>query len=381
MKAALMIRNGRLFDPAQNLDMVGDIAVRNGKIDAVGPNLDAGATLTLDAGGCLVTAGWIDIHAHIYEGGTPNGMPVDLGVLPMGITAIADAGSSGVANYRNLLRQLRGNKTRGKLMLNVSACGIIMPNQFPEPVDPKVWDQKLFEEAYAECGQDMIALKLRVSRGIVGELGLEPLYRAVEAAERLGTRLVVHVTDGPAPMREIAAILRPGDVFCHVFHGSGHTILTQDGKVDPGILEARERGVIFDASSGRGNFSLRVARAAIEQGFLPDSISTDVSLQNWNHPLAGPLPVVMSRYLPIGMSLADIISRVTDRPAVQFGTEGLGTLAVGTPADITIVKLEESTKCYTDKNGDSVDYSELFIPKATIVGGEIYYRAVDCLLL
>ncbi len=380
MKADLVVKNGRLLDPSQKMDVVGDIAISNGRIEAVGPKLDVGAAMTLDAEGCLVTAGWIDIHGHIYEGSTPNGMPVDLGALPMGITAIADAGSSGVANYRNLLKQLRANKTRGKLMLNVSACGIIMPNQFAEPVDPKVWDQKLFEKAYADCGEDMIALKLRVSRGIVGELGLEPLYKAVEAAKRLGTRLVVHVTDGPAPMREIAAILRPGDVFCHAFHGTGHTILTQDGKVDSGILEARERGVIFDAASGRGNFSLRVARVAIEQGFLPDSISTDVSLQNWNHPLAGPLPTVMSRYFPLGMSLADIISRVTDRPAIQFGTEGLGTLAVGTPADITVAKLEKSTKRYVDKNGDGVDYTELFLPKATIVRGEIQYRAVDCML-
>ncbi|NLI53668.1 MAG: hypothetical protein GX417_05010 [Clostridiales bacterium] len=381
MKADLVVRNGRLFDPSQNLDMVGDVAIVNGKIEAIGPNLDVAAAMSIDASGCLVTAGWIDIHAHIYEGSTPNGMPVDLGALPMGITAIVDAGSSGVASYRNLLRQLRANKTRGKLMLNVSACGIIMPNQFPEPVDPKVWDQKLFEKAYAECGEDMIALKLRVSRGIVGALGLEPLHKAIEAAERLGTKLVVHVTDGPAPMREIAAILRPGDVFCHVFHGTGHTILTPEGKVDPGIYEARERGVIFDASSGRGNFSLRVARAAIEQGFLPDSISTDVTLQNWNHPLAGQLPTVMSRYLPLGMSLADIISCVTDGPAVQFGTEGLGTLALNTPADITVAKMEQTSKRYVDKDGDSVDYSELFIPKATIVRGELWYRAVDCALL
>ena len=378
MKAELLIRNGRVFDPAEKIDMIGDVAVAEGKILAIGPQLSAQAATVLDASGCLVVPGLIDIHGHLYENGTPNGLPVDLAAIPMGITAIADAGSSGVANYPNLLHALRSCKARARLMLNVSACGIIMPSQFPEPLDPKTWDMGLFRKAQRVCGEDMIALKLRVQKSVVGNLGLEPLKAALKCAEELGTKVVVHVTDGAAPMGEIASMLRPGDVFCHVYHGTGYTILDENGMVDRQILQARERGVVFDAAAGRGNFSFEVARKAIAQGFLPDSISTDVTLQNWNHPFAGQLPTIMSKYLQLGMSVEDIILRVTAKPAEQFGMPGLGTLKEGTPADITLLKLEEHTMEYKDKFGNAVTCDQLFIPKATVINGEIQYRAVDC---
>ncbi len=379
--AQLLIKNGRMFDPAAKMDFIGDLVVDHGKIQEIGKDLTAKADTTIDASGFLVTPGWIDIHGHLYEGSTPNGLPIDMAAIPMGITAIVDAGSAGVANYPNLLKYLRDSKIRGRMMLNVSACGIIMPSQFPEPLDPAVWDIGLFRRALEVCGEDMIALKIRVSKGVVKELGLEPLKKAVEAADAIGTRVVVHVTDAPASMSEVAACLRPGDVFCHVYHGTGNTILTPDGSIEEGILEARARGVIFDAASGRGNFGFDVARGAIAAGFLPDSISTDVTLQNWNHPFAGQLPTVMSKYLPLGMSVEQIIDCVTAGPAKQFGMEGLGTLALGTPADITIAALEEKTVEYRDSFGKRVTCKELFTPKATIIGGTLQYRSVDCNLL
>jgi predicted amidohydrolase len=379
--AELLIKNGRILDPGANVDFIGDILVDGEKIREVGKNLDAKADTIIDASGFLVTPGWIDIHGHLYEGGAPNGFPIDLASIPMGITAIVDAGSSGVANYPNLLKYLRNSIIRAKLMLNVSACGIIMPSHFPEPLDPKVWNINLFRKAKEICGEDMIGLKVRVSKDIVRELGLEPLKKAVEAADKIGTRVIVHVTDAPVSMSEVAACLRMGDVFCHVFHGKGNTIITPEGKIEEGILEARKRGVIFDAASGRGNFGLDVARTAIAEGFLPDSISTDITLQNLHNLLAGHLPIVMSRYLPLGMSVEQIIECVTKGPAEQFGMEGLGTLATGTAADITIAELVKKPVEYVDAFGKSVTCKEIFAPKATIIGGTIQYRSVDCHLL
>lgn len=379
--AELAIRNGRIFDPAANVDFIGDIIIDNGVIVEAAPFSETKADLNIDADGLTVTPGWIDIHGHLYEGATPNGLPVDIAAIPMGITAIADAGSSGVANYPNLLKYLLNSKIRAKLMLNVSACGIIMPSQFPEPLDPKKWDIELFKKAWKICGDDMMGLKVRISKNVVGELGLLPLKKAVEVAEEINTRVIVHTTDPCATMSEVASCLRKGDVICHMYHGSGHTILTPEGKIEEGVLEARARGVLFDAASGRGNFSFDVARAAIKEGFLPDSISTDVTLQNWNHPYAGQLPTVMSKYLPLGMSAADIVKRVTAGPAEQFGTDGLGTLAVGSPADITVFRLEEKPMQYRDKFGKSVACEEIFVPKATVIGGALLYRSVDCGLL
>lgn len=378
---SLLIKNGRIYDSSTGIDTVADIAVENGKIAAIAANIADKATETIDAKDCLVTAGWIDIHTHVYEYGTPNGMPMDIGAIPMGVTALADAGSTGVANYRELLNQMRAAKIKSKLMLNVSACGIVMPGQFPEPLDPSVWDIGLFEKAFEKYGDRIMGLKLRASKGVVKELGLLPLKKAVEAAEKVGTKVIVHVTDGAGTMSGIADCLRPGDVFCHVYHGSGNTILDADGKVSKGIWAARERGVIFDAAAGRGNFSQTVARAAIEQGFLPDSISTDVTLQNWHHSFAGALPTIMSKYLPLGLTVEQIIDRVTVGPAAQYEEEGLGTLKIGSPADITIAKVQDIEAVYPDRFGNTVTCDKVIVPKATIIDGAIQYRAVDCMLL
>lgn len=377
MKADYLIRNGRLLDPAEKLDRVTDLAVKDGRIAAVGETADVTSDCVLDASGCLVTPGVIDIHAHIYEDGIWNGMPADLAAIPMGVTAIVDAGSSGVSNYKELLRQCRANRIRSKILLNISACGIIMPTQFSEPVDPEIWNIELFDEAFREFGSSILGLKLRINRAVVGKLGLVPLRKTVELAERYHTRVVVHVTDAPASMSEVASCLRPGDVFCHVYHGTGNTILLPDGTVEPGVLAARERGVLFDVAAGRGNFSLAVAQRAIDQGFLPDTISTDVTLQNWHNPIAGTLPSVMSRFLALGLGPEDIISRVTIAPAIQFGVAGLGTLKQGTPADISIFRLESKRLRFMDKFQNEVFGDREFVPKATIIDGKLLYRAVD----
>ena len=381
MKADYIIRGGRLFDPDQQIDFVGDIAVKSGKIIEIGPEISKDAGHVLDASGCLVLPGLIDIHAHIYEDGVWNGMPADLAGIPLGVTAFLDAGSSGVSNYRDLIAKCRANKTHCRIMLNVSACGIIMPLQFSEPIDPALWNIALFDEAFREYGEMITGLKLRMNKAVVKDLGLEPLKKSVELAERYGTRVIVHVTDAAVSMSALADCLRGGDVFCHVFHGTGNTILNPDGTIEEGILRARERGVLFDVGSGRGNFSLAVAKQALSQGFLPDTISSDVTLQNWNNPIAGNLIYIMSKFLALGMSLEDVVSRVPSAPAKQFGVSGLGTLATGTPADVSVIKLENKTLSFTDRFDNQVEGKQLFVPKATMIGGQLLYRSADTLLL
>ncbi|MCM0707775.1 amidohydrolase family protein [Faecalicatena sp. BF-R-105] len=378
MNADLMIRKGRILDPAEKIDFIGDIAVKSGKIVAIAPEIQAEGAREILAQGCLVTAGLIDSHCHIYEGGTWNGMPADLGGIPMGVTAMIDAGSTGVSNYQNLIRQLRHSKIHGKIMLNISACGIIMPTQFNEPVNPELWNLELFDNAFQEYGNDIVGLKLRANKEVLKGLGLDPVKRTVELAERYHTKVIVHVTDAPETMGNVADILRAGDIFCHVYHGTGHTILSENGSIEEKVYTARKRGVIFDAAPGRGNFSLAVAQAAMKQGFYPDIISTDVTLQNWHNPIAGNLPLVMSRFLALGMPVENIISCVTSVPTDAYHlADGLGTLQVGTAADLSILKLENTNREFRDRFGNSIMGSHCFIPKATIIAGKIVYRAAD----
>ncbi|MBR4578260.1 MAG: amidohydrolase family protein [Oscillospiraceae bacterium] len=377
IKADLLIRNGRLLDPAIGLDQKGDLAIKDGRILRLGA-VDFTPALEMDAEGCLVTPGWIDCHGHLYEKGTTNGIPVDLVSIPMGTTAMADAGSTGVANYRGLLDYLRSAKVKCRMMLNVASGGIVIPSKVPESVDPATWEPEAIRDAIGKIGPYFMGLKIRISRPIVKDLSLEPLKRAVELAEELGCRVVVHATDPSAPMGEMAQLLRRDDIICHIYHGTGHTILDENARVDKKILQARERGVIMDAASGRGNFSFKVASCAIRDGFLPDSISTDITMLNWHHPYAGTLPAVMSKYLELGMNVPQIIERVTSGPALQLGIAGIGSLREGSCADLTVSKLEDADVSFVDREGTQIRCKKLFSPKATLIDGEILYRATDC---
>ncbi len=225
----------------------------------------------------------------------------------------------------------------------------------------------------------ILGLKLRLSRGIVPDERAEEILRAcVELADWLEKRtgkplrLCVHATDCPLPAGELAAMLRPGDIFCHCFQGKGHPILTEDGGIDPGVLEARERGVLFDAANGRGNFSLRVAKAALAAGFLPDIISSDLTVFTYqNSPHVRSLPHVMSKYLSLGLSLPEALRRCTEIPARLLGMEGeIGTLRPGSRADIAVFRLTEQAWEQEDHCGEKIRCEQLLVPQMTFLGGK-----------
>lgn len=304
-------------------------------------------------------------------------MPVDIVNIPNSVTATADAGSTGVSNYRGLLDYLSTCETKTKIMLNVSACGIIMPTQFGEPVDPALWDVGLFDEAFAECGEKLIGLKIRISRDIVGELGLTPLKKAVELAERYQTRVIVHPTNPPATMEEIVSILRTGDVLTHVYHGEGNSILDGE-KVLDAIWEARARGVLFDCANGKANTKLTVVRQALKNNFLPDTISTDLTLTSWKNPWIFSLPVVMSKYMALGLTLEEVILCTTANAAEQLGMAGdWGTLQEGSSADISILELKDRISCYPDRYGDFTEGHRMLMPRGTVIDGSALYVSAE----
>ncbi len=379
MTADVLIRGGRLYDPSLGLDRVGDIAVSGRKIVFVPEGEAVEARRSINAGGCIVLPGLIDVHTHINRFGTYIGMNPDIAGIPMGVTTMVDGGSTGVSNYRAFLHQLDGYETKSRIALNVCAGGQIMSTQYTENVDPKVWEYGLFKEAFEEFPDKIVGLKIRTSRNIVGELGMEPLKKAVELADRLGTRLYVHTTNPPCTMAELTAMLRPGDVVCHTFHGVGNTLL-EDGHVAPGILEARRRGVIFDVSQGQGNFCIPVAQTCIAEGFYPDTVSTDLNRDSWNNPLAYSLLMTMSKLLAMGLPFDRLVDGVTRAPAALIGAEGeMGTLREGSCADITVVRLTERAVHFIDKHGNSLDADRLLMPMATIIDGQIQYRSPDTL--
>ncbi|MDR3561144.1 MAG: amidohydrolase family protein [Negativicutes bacterium] len=243
MEKCLHIKNGRVIDPARNLDAVGDVFVLDGKIVKKLEAALLASAVVIDAAGCLVVPGLIDFHAHLFGGGTDAGIPPDLALLPYGVTTAVDGGSTGSANYESFYRSIVATSlVRVKTFLNIAPAGLTT-GRHDEVLDPKVIDRDKTAQLFAQYPSNLIGLKVRQSRGVVGDLGLAPLEAAVKLADSLGCPVAVHSTDPPGSNDELLALLRPGDIFVHVYHGVGNTIIGGDGKVLPAVRSARQRGV------------------------------------------------------------------------------------------------------------------------------------------
>ena len=192
-----------------------------------------------------------------------------------------------------------------------------------------------------------------------------------------GTRVIVHVTDCSLPLDELAELLRPGDVICHIFQGRDHTCLDEAGRVLPGLIRARERGVLFDASNGRSNYDLKICQSAINQGFVPDIISSDINSSScYIQPLHS-LPRILSKYIDLGMTWEEVLDRATINPAELIGMPELGSMAEGTVADIVILKLKTKEVEYSDITGHHMTGHHVFVPQMTFKDGECVYCQAD----
>lgn len=375
MKADIIIKNGHIMDPVNGTDQVGNVAVKGQKIVAYTAGMES--DVVVDAAGCLVTPGLIDFHAHLFDRATDSGLNPDLAMLPQGVTTAADAGSSGVSTYRSFLDRLNTYYIKTRFFLHVSPVGQVT-HQFPEPLWPDTWVMDKFASAFEIGGEKILGFKIRVSKDIVKEGGAGIFYETMRIAEHFQKPVVVHVTDPALPTKDIAGNLRQGDVFCHMYHGTGDTILDRDGKVLPEVLKAQKRGIIMDSCHGKANFSFDVAEKALAQGFRPDIISTDLTTKTWNKAPVYGLPHVMSKFLYLGLTEKEIIERVTKNPAKALKMDDqIGSLTVGTCADITILRVKDGDLTYTDSLNAVRKGTRYFAPQATILNGTIVYRAPE----
>lgn len=376
MQVDILIKNGHVLDPRQNIDEVRDIGVVFNRIaDISGQEVQA--VQVIDAAGCYVFPGLIDFHAHIFYRGTANGVSPDF-FPATGVTAAVDAGSSGCLNFPVFHDSIiAGSAIRVKAFLSCYSLGLGGAG-IAENFDPALFDKKNIARVRHKYPEDVLGLKLRLTKSLVNDI--VPLQAALELAEELGeTPVCVHVTNPPCPMEDIARVLRKGDILCHMYHGTGNTILGSDGGVLPEIREARARGVIFDMCNGKTNFSHAVSLKALEQGFYPDIISTDAGLDKLNYDnRSRTLAFIMSKYISYGMKLPDIIRCVTETPARLMGLDGrIGTLAPGAYADISIFKLTRQRVVHYDKDAQAYAGNHLLIPQMTITDGEIAFGQID----
>lgn len=372
----LIIRNGHVIDATT--DEKRDILVEGTHITGQRPE---GELMEIDAEGCYVFPGLIDFHAHLFSEGSQVAVYPD-SMIPNGVTTAIDAGTSGCSAFCAQHVQMVQSQCKVYSFLSVYTGGIFS-GDFQENYDPELFDREAIKALKEKYPEEIKGLKIRIGEETIGALSLKALEQTVSLADEIGSlRVCVHVSNSAYPQEEVVKLLRRGDIFCHVYQGTKNNILDSRGKVKREIWDARERGVIFDAAHGRWNFSHKVAEAAMGQGFLPDTISSDVTSQRYRWGChAKSLPFIMSKFMAMGMELPDIIERVTKNPAALLGiSRERGTLKAGAAADIVIFKKKRKRVKFMDFEGNIIWGEEILVPQMTIKDGEIRYCQEDFFL-
>ena len=375
-------RNGHVVDPSQGIDKVCDVLVKGRHFVSAPegePVRPEDVKEIVECNGYHVFPGLVDHHAHFSWNYTHAGAEPDLYTLPSGVTSACDAGSVGSSGSESFIRTtiLPSHPTL-KASINVASGGLCTP-QYMEDIRPENYDEKGLEDLFERFPEHIYGLKLRLGKDISDGMGVEPLKASVKLARHLGTRLSVHATYPLTPLADIVNEMGEGDVLCHTFQRMGeHNILDDSGRIRPEVWAARKRGVIFDCAHGRIHCCFPVAKAAIDEGFLPDTISTDLITFSAYQERLFSLPVVMSRFLALGMSLPDVVRCCTETPARLMGLEGVrSTLKPGALAHAAVMKVEEREFTFIDSYGNSLPASRILIPQMTLKEGKTRYRQID----
>ncbi|MEW9835296.1 amidohydrolase/deacetylase family metallohydrolase [Mesorhizobium marinum] len=369
----LVLKGGRVLDERNGVDGVLDVAIKDGRIAAVGSDLAGQAKRVEDVGGAIVAPGLIDIHTHVYHKATS--LSIDPGFISRrsATTTLVDAGSAGAGNYDGFRDYVMANSPyRIFAFLNISFPGIFGFDKGVSIGEATLRHMLPVDRCVAKIEQNrdrIVGVKVRIGGPVTGELGLGALELALEAANAVGLPLMTHIGTAPPSYADVVSMLRPGDILTHCFRPSPNSALDADGKVLRAVRDARERGVLFDIAHGMGAFGYETAEGALKDGFLPDLISSDV------HVIAveGPgfdLLHTMSKLLNCGMTLPDVIGMSANRPALAIRRPELGHLGVGAPADITVLQQVDSNYVFEDVVGVRRQGTTLLQPVAVYLGGK-----------
>jgi predicted amidohydrolase len=375
--ADIMLTGGTVADPAQGISAKSNLGIIAPNIAGlVDPEQDRQETnifhkkvfrKKIDVSGCYVVPGLIDFHTHVFRSGMINAVdPEDL--LPHGVVATVDAGSIGWPSF-SLTRQQVMAPSRLKInaVLNYSVIGLLMLHD-SEFDKPGFIDEEELARTIDIHRDVVIGIKIRFSQGQLGKNCFEVLERAQKFARRNQVGLYIHSTNPPAPYPELLKRLDAGDILIHMYHGRGSTLLNEKGEVWPEAWAARKRGVIFDCAHGMSHFNFAVACQAIQQGFLPDIISSDMTAFAFVFPQFKELPTVMSELLTLGMTFEDIIVRCTRNPA-ELMKGVVSGIKVGNPANLTVLKIEDGDFEFTDSEGQKLKSSRRIVPQCAFING------------
>ena len=373
----LLLQHGHVIDPKNNIDGVVDVAIKDGKVAAVGAHLNAkDAAKTIDATGLFVTPGLIDIHTHDYAStGEAHSYAGDLGTWPdgftfrNGVTTVCDAGSSGWRNFEDFKEHvIDRSQTRVLAFLNIVGAGM-RGSRFENNID----DMQMVPTGF---------MALRYPDTIIGIKSAHftgpewtPYLQAIGAGNIAHIPVMIDYGANriERPLFDLLTkYLRPGDIYTHTYSGlrgeqDSMTLLPQKG-----LLLGRERGIYFDAGTGAGSFRFRVAVPLIKAGFLPDSLSTDLHVDSMDSSTKDMLNV-MSKFMAMGMTLQQVVADTTSHPATEIHRPQLGNLSVGAPADVAVLSEQHGNFGFLDMDNTKMMGDTRLICELTLRNGKVVY--------
>jgi dihydroorotase len=339
----LLIKGGRVMDPSRKFDQKAcDVAIRGGKIAAVQANIAASsAAETLDAGGKLVVPGLIDIHTHAGREKEDAAL-----CLADGVTSLVDAGSQGADRIDEVVAIAKAAPTRMRVLINAGKKGIIPEGDL---MDLANVDVALMRAAIERHRDVIVGIKARLSKNVAGANDLEGLRRAQSVARPLGVPVMIHMGQTASALPDILALLKPGDIVTHIYAPPPNGIFDGSGKLLPAVTDARKRGIWFDFGNGRvDHFSWASVEQGINARLFPDTISTDWGQASRTSQVFN-FATVLSKFLMLGMPLDRVIACATSTAAATFPAfKGLGTLRVGSTADLAILDLQQGSFEFED---------------------------------
>jgi dihydroorotase len=367
----LILKGGRVIDPASGADSVADVAFADGEVVAVGPSLSA-AKKVRDVTGKIVTPGLIDLHTHVYWGGTSLGVDAPTIARRSGTTTFVDAGSAGAGNFHGFRAHvIERTEERILAYMNISFAGIFGFSKnvmVGECGDMRLVHPQDCLAAAREHLDLLVGIKVRIGAKAGGMSGIAPLHLAIEVADQLGLPVMAHIDNRPPSQKEVLDALRPGDILTHCFRPWPNAPVDAARNIRAEVLAARERGVLFDIGHGQGGFSFESCRSMLAAGVRPDAISSDVHTLCVDGP-AHDLLAVMSKFLALGMALPDVVRCVTENPAKAIRRPELGSLAVGTPGDATVIELRDEPVEHVDVVGERVRADTRLGCVGAVIGG------------
>ena len=377
-KFDLVIKGGEVLDPSQNLRAKRDIGMRFGLVEAIEADIPAArANKVMNAAGRLVVPGLIDLHSHVYTTGI--GIPPDELVPYQGTTTCVSAGDAGSSAFA-LVRRAMAAQSRTRLYAFVHIANVGL-SAFPigELFNIDFAQTDAAARTLAENADIAIGIKVRMSQNVIARHGLEPLKRAIRACEIAGTggNVMCHIggVESVELMSQILETLRPGDILTHCFSGAPNdagqfTNIVQGGKLLPAAIAAKKRGVMFDVGHGGGSFDFTVAEAAMKEGVLPDTISSDIHVYSGNSPGQPYLPNVMAKFMALGLSLEQVVTMATATPGKLINRlPKHGTLQLGAPADATVLEVLNGPVEFVDTRNNKRQGKVALRPTNTVIGG------------